>query len=91
MQKENEKIQVTVVRNYSKTDHQKDIKSGLYVERDLPHYDLKKIEGAADVRIQTGDNVKAYLVGSSISHDELVALAQLNTTYKLIVIDAQRV
>lgn len=87
------KIQITVVRNYGNTSHEKDGKSGLYVERALPVYDLKKIVGAADVRLPVGPEgkVKAFLVGSTISHEELEDIAHEVRTFEVTVIDAQRV
>ena len=83
-----EKIEVTVVRNYSKSAHEKNTTSGLYVEVDLPHYDIKKIVGAIEVIVlDKGEaSAKAYLVGSSISHAEL---GKLGNGYEVTVIDAQ--
>lgn len=86
-----DKTQVTVVRNYSNTSHEKDAKSGLFVEQALPHYDLKKIVGAADVRIGgVNKPVKAFLVGSSLSHEELAEVCAFKH-YEVTVLDAQRV
>jgi len=62
------------------------------VERALPHYDIKKIVGAADVRLTgPGDRpTKAFLVGAGVSHEELEEIASLKQ-YEVTVIDAQRV
>jgi hypothetical protein len=82
---ETEKIEVTVVRN-DKEKSEVDTKSGLFVPKSLPHYDVKKIVGRADVRLEEADGVKAFLVGAQISHEQLAALCALNY-YKVTVLD----
>jgi len=79
------KIQVTVVRN-DKSRQEKDANSGLYIETPLPHYDIKRIVGAAQVLID-GTPVKAYIVGAQLSHDDLVKLAGYKE-YEVTVLDA---
>jgi len=82
-----EKIEVTVVRN----DKEKsEMKAGLYVPVALPHYDVKKIVGAADVRLEEADGIKAFLVGSQVSHEQLTAICKCNLTYEVTVLDGQR-
>ena len=84
METEN-RIEVTVVRNDKETQAQ--AKSGLFLPTALPHYDIKKIVGAADVRLEEADGIKAFLVGSQVSHDQLFELCKHNLTYKIIVLD----
>jgi len=81
-----EKIEVTVVRN-DKERNEVDTKSGLFVPKALPHYDIKKIVGAADVRLETKEGISAFLVGSQVSHEQLTELCALYSTYKIIVLD----
>ena len=82
----NDKIQVTLVRN-DKTKLERDETSGLILDKALPHYDIKKIDGAADVRLKVLNKpTKAFLVGSSMSHAELEELSPHD--YKIIVLDA---
>jgi len=85
---DNKKIQVTVVRN-DKSRQEKDAKSGLYIETPLPHYDIKRVVGAAQVLIDgdRGEKIRAYIVGAQISHDELVKLAAYKE-YEVTVLDA---
>jgi hypothetical protein len=81
-----EKIEVTVVRN-DKEKQEQDTKSGLFIPKALPHYDIKKIVGAADARIEDSEGVKAFLVGSQISHEQLVELFSYTKTYEITVLD----
>ena len=81
-----EKIEVTVVRN-DKEKQEQDTKSGLFIPKALPHYDVKKIVGAADVRLEDADGVKAFLVGSQISHEQLAEICKHNATYEVTVLD----
>jgi len=79
-----EKIEVTVVRN----DKEKsEMKAGLYVPIALPHYDVKRIVGAADVRLEDKEGVKAFLVGSQVSHEQLTVLCSDKATYEVTVLD----
>jgi hypothetical protein len=90
-----EKIEVTVVRN-DKENQEVDSKSGLFIPKALPHYDIKKIVGAADVRLETRDGeagaarIKAFLVGSQLSHAELSELCTYSKTYEITILDGQR-
>jgi hypothetical protein len=77
------RIEVTVVRN---DREQNDVVNGLYVPKALPHYDVKKIVGAVDVRLQDESGIKAFLVGSNVSHDQLAAI-NADKAYKLVVLD----
>jgi hypothetical protein len=81
-----EKIEVTVVRN-DKEKQEQDTKSGLFIPKALPHYDVKKIVGAADVRLEDSEGIKAFLVGSQISHEQLAELCLCNLTYEITVLD----
>jgi len=81
-----EKIEVTVVRN-DKEKQQQDGKSGLYIPTALPHYDIKRIVGAADVRLEDAEGVKAFLVGSQLSHEQLTDLCHDKATYEVTVLD----
>ncbi|SRR6266568_427446 len=70
-----EQIEVTVVRN-DKERNEVDTNSGLFIPKALPHYDVKKIVGAADVRLEdkNAGTIKAFLVGSQVSHDQLTEI-----------------
>ena len=83
-----EKIEVTVVRN-DKERNEVDAKSGLFIPKALPHYDVKRIVGAAEVRLEEKEKgvVKAFLVGSQISHEELAEVCLHNLTYEVTVLD----
>lgn len=81
-----EKIEVTVVRN-DKEHQEVDPKSGLVIPTALPHYDIKRIVGAADVRLESQEGVKAFLVGAQISHAELSELCTFTKTYEVTVLD----
>ena len=81
-----EKIEVTVVRN-DKERNEVDTKSGLFIPKALPHYDIKRIVGAAEVRLEEKGVVKAFLVGSQISHEELAEVCIHNLTYEVTVLD----
>ncbi len=86
MENKDTRIEVTVVRN-DKEKNEVDSKSGLFIPKALPHYDIKKIVDAADVRLEEADGIKAFLVGSQISHDQLTEICKHNLTYKVIVLD----
>jgi len=81
-----EKIEVTVVRN-DKEKQEQDTKSGLFIPKALPHYDVKKIVGASDVRLEDADGVKAFLVGSQVSHEQLTEICKQHSTYEVTVLD----
>ncbi len=81
-----EKIEVTVVRN-DKERNEVDAKSGLFIPKALPHYDIKRIVGAAEVRLEEKGVVKAFLVGSQISHEELAEVCLHSLTYEVTVLD----
>lgn len=79
-------IEVTVVRN--DVCQEKDEKvNGIFVPKLLPSYDVKKIVGAADARIEEADGIKAFLVGSRMSHDQLSVLCKDKTAYRVTVLD----
>jgi hypothetical protein len=78
-------IEVTVVRNDILQSKDEQV-NGLFVPKLLPSYDVKKIVGAADVRIEEADGIKAFLVGSQVSHERLTALCS-DSAYTVTVLD----
>jgi hypothetical protein len=78
-------IEVTVVRNDILQSKDEQV-NGLFVPKLLPSYDVKKIVGAADVRIEEADGIKAFLVGSQMNHERLSALVK-DSAYIVTVLD----
>lgn len=78
-------IEVTVVRN-DKLQEKDEKVNGIFVPKLLPSYDVKKIVGAADARIEEDSQIKAFLVGSQMSHAQLENICK-DKAYRITVLD----
>jgi len=80
-----DQIEVTVVRNDLLQEKDEKV-NGIFVPKLLPSYDVKKIVGAADARVEEADGIKAFLVGSRMTHDQLTNICN-DKAYKVTVLD----